>query len=266
MEKKHGVNYLTNSPVSNIIVEKAIAKGVQLQDGSIIEADAVISNADLWFTETQLLEKRYQTYPQKYWDTRILSPSAFIMYLGLDRKIDILSHHNLRFGEDWKQNFTELFDRPQLPNDPSYYICKPTETDPELAPVGTDNLFVLVPIPPGLTLTESDKSSYREKIFGLMKKDLDLPDIEDYIVHERCFWSDDFKRDYNAFKGTALGLAHTLKQTLKRPYNYSKNVKNLYYVGAGTSPGIGMPICLISAELVYKRIMKIKESRPLARL
>jgi phytoene dehydrogenase-like protein len=108
--------------------------------------------------------------------------------------------------------------------------------------------------------------SYRQKILNLMKTDLNLPAIEDYIVYERSYWSDDFQNDYNAYKGTALGLAHTIKQTLKRPLNYSKKVKNLYYVGAGTSPGIGMPICLISAELVYKRIQKIKTPKPLKSL
>jgi phytoene desaturase len=266
INKKHGVQFMTNSPVSKIIVTKNKATGVLLDNGTTLEADLIISNADLWFTETRLLEKRHQTYPERYWEKAVLSPSAFIMYLGLDRELEILSHHNLRFGGDWKQNFKELFDTPQLPEDPSYYICKPTETDPDLAPPGTDNLYVLVPIPPGLTLSEADMKSYRQKILNLMKTDLNLPEIEDYIVYERSYWSDDFRRDYNAYQGTALGLAHTLKQTLNRPLNYSKKVKNLYYVGAGTSPGIGMPICLISAELVYKRIQKIKTPKPLESL
>ncbi|MBO6606932.1 phytoene desaturase family protein [Psychroserpens sp.] len=266
INKKHGTSFHTNTAVSKINIEGKKAGGVQLENGDVLKADLIISNADLWFTETRLLEKPYQTYPEKYWERSVLSPSAFIMYLGLDRELDILSHHNLRFGSDWKQNFKELFDTPQLPEDPSYYICKPTETDPELSPEGTDNLFVLVPIPPGLTLSEEDMTVYRQKILDLIKTDLELPDIEDYIVYERSFWSDDFRRDYNAYKGTALGLAHTLKQTLKRPLNYSKKVKNLYYVGAGTSPGIGMPICLISAELVYKRIQKIKTPKPLSTL
>lgn len=263
INKKHGTQFLTNSPVSKILTKNKKAIGVSLENGKDISADVVVSNADLWFTETCLLEKKHQTYTEKYWEKRILSPSAFIMYLGLDRKLDILDHHNLRFGEDWKQNFKELFDTPQLPEDPSYYICKPTQTDPHLSPPGTDNLFVLVPIPPGLNLTEDDTSAYRKKILALVKKDLKLPDFEDYIKFERTFWSDDFKRDYNAYKGTALGLAHTLKQTVARPSNKSKKVKNLYYVGAGTSPGIGMPICLISAELVYKRIQNIKNPHPL---
>ena len=266
INKKYETQFITNAPVSKIIIKDKKAVGVQLENGQIIEADIVISNADMWFTETKLLETHQQTYPEPYWEKAVLSPSAFIMYLGLDRELKILSHHNLRFGKDWKQNFKELFDTPQLPEDPSYYICKPTETDPDLSPKGTDNLFVLVPIPPGLTLSEENMQNYRQKILNLVKVDLNLPDFEDYIVYERSYWSDDFHRDYNAYKGTALGLAHTLKQTLKRPLNYSKKVKNLYYVGAGTSPGIGMPICLISAELVYKRIQNIKTAQPLKAL
>ena len=266
INEKHGTEFITEAPISKILVENKQAVGVKLDNGDEIKADIVISNADLWFTETQLLERKNQTYPDSYWEKSILSPSAFIMYIGLDRKLDVLSHHNLRFGEDWKQNFKELFDTPQLPNDPSYYICKPTETDPQLAPKGTDNLFILVPIPPGLDLSDVKMNQYRQKILDLVKEDLDLPKFEDYIVYERSFWTDDFKRDYNAYKGTALGLAHTLKQTVRRPLNFSRKVKNLYYVGAGTSPGIGMPICLISAELVYKRIQNIKTPQPLKSL
>lgn len=266
INKKQGTQFIVEQPVAKIIIENKKATGVLLENGKKVDADIVISNADLWFTETQLLPKKYQTYPESYWKKKVLSPSAFIMYLGLDRKIEKLSHHNLRFGEDWKQNFKELFDTPQLPEDPSYYICKPTETDPDLAPPNTDNLFVLVPIPPDLDLTEIAMKQYREKIYSLMIKDLDLPELEEYVVFERSYWSDDFKRDYNAYKGTALGLAHTLKQTLRRPSNKSKKVKNLYYVGAGTSPGIGMPICLISAELVYKRVEGIKTTKPLRSL
>ena len=263
INEKYGTEFLKNSPVKKIIVENKKAKGILLENGKSMFADIIVSNADLWFTETKLLDRKFQTYPEAYWEKRILSPSAFIMYLGLDRKINSLTHHNLRFGEDWKQNFKELFDNPQLPEDPSYYICKPTKTDEQLAPEGTDNMFILVPIPPGLQLSEDDMSSYRLKILELIKKDLKLPNFEDYINYEKSYWSDDFHRDYNAYKGTALGLAHTLKQTVNRPLNYSKKVDNLYYVGAGTSPGIGMPICLISAELLYKRIEGIKKPEPL---
>ncbi|NND93487.1 MAG: phytoene desaturase, partial [Flavobacteriales bacterium] len=266
INQKHGTQFHTEAPVQKILVEGKKVKGVRLANGKEMLADKVVSNADLWFTETKLLEPRQQTYPQSYWNKVVLSPSAFIMYLGMNRKVEQLHHHNLRFGADWKQNFKELFDQPRLPEDPSYYVCKPTQTDPDLSPPGTDNLFVLVPIPPGLTISENDMVEYRQKVLDMMKKDLDLPDLENSIVFERSYWSDDFKRDYNAYKGTALGIAHTLKQTIARPANKSKKVKGLYYVGAGTSPGIGMPICLISAELVYKQINGIKDPHPLKSL
>lgn len=266
INQKNGASIKTNTAVKQINVENKTATGVTLEDGSVINADYVISNADLWFTETKLLSPEHQTFPQKFWDKAVMGPSAFIMYLGLDREVDGLTHHNLRFGQDWKRNFQEIFDDPQLPNDPSYYVCKPTHTDTNVAPEGQDILFVLVPIPSGLEPTDSEKQSYRDKVIAMMKSDLDLPELEDMIVYERAYWGDDFGRDYNAYKGTALGMAHTLKQTLLRPGNQSKKVKNLFYTGAGTNPGIGMPICLISGELVYKRIEGITHPRTLDNL
>ena len=263
---KNGAQIRTNAAVNKIVVENKTATGVELESGEIIDADYVISNADLWFTETQLLEKQHQTYPEKFWEKTVMGPSAFIMYLGLNAEIPSLTHHNLRFGKDWKKNFSEIFDQPQLPSDPSYYVCKPTHTDTNVAPEGQDILFTLVPIPAGLKLSDEEMSSYRDKLIEMMKSDLNLPNLEDMIVYERSYWADDFKRDYNAYKGTALGMAHTLKQTLLRPGNKSKKVKNLLYTGAGTNPGIGMPICLISGELAYKRIENIKHPRPLKNL
>lgn len=267
MNEKHGTQILCGIGVNEVIIENKTATGVKLENGDIINADVVISNADLHFTETKLIaDTKHQTFPQKFWDKAVMGPSAFIMYLGLDREVPNLTHHNLRFAQNWKDNFKELFDEPALPKDPSYYVCKPTHTDTNIAPEGKDILFVLVPIAADITVTEEMKQSYRDKVVGMMKKDLDLPDLEESIVYERSYWGDDFGRDYNAYKGTALGMAHTLKQTLLRPGNKSKKVKNLFYVGAGTNPGIGMPICLISAELAYKRLEGIKHPNPLTDL
>ena len=264
--KKHNVVIRNNTEVSSINVDDSKATGVTLTSGEVIEADYVISNADLWHTETQLLEKKHRTYDESFWEKTVMGPSAFILYLGLNTEVEHLTHHNLRFGKDWTKNFSEIFDNPQLPNDPSYYVCKPTHTDDNVAPQEKDILFVLVPIPAGLEPTEEDKKNYRDKLIGMMKSDLDLHELESMINYERSYWGDDFSRDYNAYKGTALGLAHTLKQTLLRPQNVSKKVKNLIYVGAGTNPGIGMPTCLISGELAYKRIEGIKHPHPLKNL
>lgn len=265
--KKYGVKIHLNTPVEEIIVENKKAVGVRLANGDIVSADYVISNADMHFTETKLLkEEKYRTFSQKYWDKAVMGPSAFILYLGLNGQVDTLTHHNLRFSVNWKENFKEVFDDPKFPDDPSYYVCCPTKTDTTVAPPGKDLLFVLVPVAAGLEFTEEQKKQYRNKIIDMMKKDLNIPNLEDMIEYESMYAHQEFQNDYNAFQGTALGLAHTLKQTLLRPGNKSKKVENLLYVGAGTNPGIGMPICLISSELAYKRIAGIKHPRPLKNL
>lgn len=265
--QKNGAVIRTSAPVAEIVVEGGQAKGVNLLDGTYIEADYVVSNADMHFTETKLLrEEKHRTFPQKYWDKAVMGPSAFILYLGLRGRVDTLTHHNLRFSVNWKQNFKEVFDNPKFPDDPSYYVCCPTKTDDTIAPEGKDLLFVLVPVAAGLQFSEPQKKEYRDRVIAMMKEDLNIPNLEEMIEYESMYAHQDFQKDYNAFQGTALGLAHTLKQTLLRPGNKSKKVKNLLYVGAGTNPGIGMPICLISSELAYKRIEGITHPRPLKNL
>lgn len=265
--KKHSVKIYTNSPVSEILVSDKKVTGVQLLSGENIPADFVVSNADMNFTEMNLIkEDSLRTYKKKYWDKAVMGPSAFILFLGLSRKIDTLTHHNLRFSKDWKKNFQEVFDNPKFPDDPSYYVSCPSKSDASVAPAGKETLFVLVPVASHLSFTDEQKKQYRNKVIDMMKKDLDIPDLEDIIEYESMYTHEEFKTDYNAFGGTALGLAHTLKQTLMRPNNKSARVENLFYVGAGTNPGIGMPICLISSELAYKRIEGIKHPNPLKEL
>lgn len=262
--QKHGVHIRVDSAVSEIDIKDKKAKGVFLSTGEYIAADYVVSNADMHFTETKLIkDKTHRTFPQKYWDKAVMGPSAFILYLGLNSEVETLTHHNLRFSVHWKENFKDVFDNPKFPDDPSYYVCCPTKTDKTIAPEGKDLLFVLVPVAAGLEFSEIQKKEYRDRIISMMKKDLNIPNLEDLIEYESLYAHQDFEKDYNAFQGTALGLAHTLKQTLLRPGNKSKKVENLLYVGAGTNPGIGMPICLISSELAYKRIRGIKHPRPL---
>lgn len=264
LARGYGVEIYTNTPVDEIIVENKKARGVRLSNGQIISADYVISNADMHFTETKLLkEKQHRTFPQKYWDKAVMGPSAFILYLGLNSEVDTLTHHNLRFSVNWKENFKDVFDNPKFPDDPSYYVCCPTKTDKTIAPAGKDLLFVLVPVAAGLEFTDEQREQYRNTIIEMMKNDLNIPNLEDMIEYESTYAHQEFIQDYNAFEGTALGLAHTLKQTLLRPTNKSKKVENLLYVGAGTNPGIGMPICLISSEIAYKRIVGIKHPHPL---
>ena len=262
--EKNGAKLRNNSSVEQIIVKDGTATGVRLADGEIIEADIIVSNADMWFTETKLLPAESQTYKQRYWNKRVMAPSAFIMYLGVSERLPGITHHKLLFSEDWRKNFDDIYKAPCLPDEPSLYVCAPSVTDPGVAPEGKENLFILVPIASDLVMSDEEKEAYADKILALMETEMSLPGLRDKIEYRRIYTVENFAADYNSFKGSALGLAHTIWQTaIFRPKNRSSKVKNLYYVGAGTNPGIGTQICLISAELVYKRVHGIKTAAPL---
>lgn len=251
--EKNNVTIHTGKSVSKIIVENGTAKGVQV-NGKTHLADIVVSNADYAFTELHLLDSRYQTYSESYWKKRTIAPSAFIIYLGLNRKISSLQHHTLSFANNWEEHFDQLFSKPSYPEKPSYYICTPSKSDTSVAPKGCENMFVLVPISPFVSDTTSQRERYADFIIKEVES-LTGESIREHIMVKRIFSIKDFKEQYNAYSGTALGLAHTLTQTaLLRPVMKSKKVDNLYYVGQYTQPGIGMPMCLIAAELVAKRI------------
>ncbi len=262
--KKYGVEIRLNTPVTKIIVGSERAEGVELATGEILLADIVVSNADVEYTDRTLLPKIYQTKSDSYWESRVLAPSAYILYLGIKGKLPQMEHHNLLFTKDWDHGFSQIFKNPEWPDDPSMYICVPSKTDTQIAPENHENLFVLVPIAPGLTYDETFAHAYGDKVLAEIAQYYNIPDLKERIVVRHQYSVKDFINDYNAFKGTALGLAHTLTQTATfRPNNVHPKVPNMFYVGAGTNPGIGMPICLISAELAYKRIENITHPFPL---
>lgn len=251
--KKLDVEYILNEPVEKIIAEKGRAKKVVTNTNSY-SADIVISNADYWHTETQLLEKKDQSYNKKYWDKRTVAPSAFIMYIGLNKKIKGLEHHNLFLENDWMHHFNQLFKEKQWPDAPSYYVCCPSKTDKTVAPKDKENIFVLVPVAPGLEDTEEIREQYKNKILEHMEKTLKVK-IKKHIEVIKTFAHKDFAKRYNSYKGTALGLSHTLMQTaIFRPKQKSKKLKNLYYTGQYTHPGIGVPMVIISSQILAKRI------------
>lgn len=265
--ERNGAMLRTSSPVSEIVVKDGAARGVRLESGEVIDADIVISNADLWFTETRLLPSASQSLKERYWSKRTMAPSAFIIYLGVSERLPSLTHHNLLFSEDWRKNFDDIYKHPSLPGEPSLYVCAPSVTDPSVAPNGKENLFVLVPIASGLIISDDEKERYADEVLELIETEMNLPGLRQKIEYKRIYTVENFSADYNSFKGSALGLAHTLRQTaVFRPKNFSKRVRNLYYVGAGVNPGIGTQICLISAELAYKRVHGIKSAAPLSHL
>lgn len=264
MATSHGTKIRLNAPVKKIVVQDGKATGVELESGEIVNADIVISNADIVHMDQQLLDPAYRQKSPSYWNKRLMAPSAFILYLGVDGTIPTLEHHNLLFSERWEENFKQIFKKPEWPSDPSLYVCAPSKSDASVAPAGKENLFVLVPIAAGLDYDDAFLEQYADKVIAEMGEYMDIPDLAKRIEYKKIYAVKDFIKDYNSFKGTALGLAHSLSQTaIFRPNNVNPKVSGLYYVGAGTNPGIGMPICLISAELVYKRIEGIKDPSPL---
>jgi phytoene desaturase len=265
--QKHGAQFHYHAPVTRILTESGRAVGIVLADGSTHTADIVISNADLHHTETALLAPHERDHSERWWHKRTLAPSAFIMYLGVKKQFTSLTHHNLLFSRDWAQNFKEIFNHHDFPTDPSLYVCAPSKTDPTVAPAGCENLFVLVPVSAGLSYDNATLETWADRTLALLETSMGLSGLRDTIEYQRLYCVQDFAVDYHSYKGTALGLAHTLSQSaLWRPNNASKKVKNLYFVGAYLNPGIGMPICLVSAQTTYKRIMGITTPHPLLQL
>ena len=253
--KKNGVKYHYNRDVKHIIIENKKAVGIELVGGKKIHADIVISNSDVHYTETSLLSREHQSYPQSYWDKLQPGPSALLMYLGVKGKIDNLEHHNLILVDSWQENFESIYDTKTLPKPASIYVCKPSGLDASTAPKGDENLFVLVPLPPNLDLPKAKLEKIADSYLSQIAKNLSVPDLKKRLIVKELFGPNDFKSKFYSWQGTALGASHILSQSaMFRISNKSKKVKDLYYVGGNTTPGIGLPMCLIGAELIYKRL------------
>ncbi|THE63259.1 phytoene desaturase [Salinadaptatus halalkaliphilus] len=220
-----------------------------------LRPDLVVSNADYAHTERELLAPQQRSYDADYWESRTYAPSALLLYLGVEGDVAELAHHTLVLPTDWNEHFDQIFEDPQWPDDPAYYVCVPSETDDSVAPAGHSALFVLVPIAPGLEDGPETRDRYRDRVLSDLAANTGC-DLRDRIVLEERFCVSDFAQRYNSFEGTALGLAHTLRQTaLFRPPHRSKAVDGLYFVGGDTTPGIGMPMCLISGELTAETVL-----------
>ncbi len=264
LAKDRGTTIVYNAPVDTITVKNGQAKGVRLEDGASIAADIVISNADIVHTEQKLLKSQDRSYSDRYFSKRVMAPGALLLYLGVEKEYPNLRHHNLVFSQDWSANFNAIFKTKKWPADPSFYVCNPNKTDKTVAPKKHENLFVLVPLPASTSYSDKDLENYTSWILATMERVMHLDGLRDAIVYKKIVCCKDFQQQFNSYCGSALGFAHTLRQTAAfRPSNQSKKVSNLYYVGAGTAPGIGLPMCLISAQLVYKRLIGNKDSQRL---
>ena len=253
---EQGANIRLNETVESITVEDGKAVAVVTQNGTYA-ADFVVAGADYHHVEQQILEPQYRQYTEKYWQSRTMAPSSLLFYLGVGKRLSGLAHHNLFFDADFDQHAADIYTKPAWPQKPLFYVCCPSKTDPSVAPVDSENLFVLIPLAPGL----EDSEALREAYYHLVLERLERrtgQQIRDSVVYKRSFAMTDFEQDYNAFRGNAYGLANTLRQTaFLKPKMRSNKISNLFYTGQLTVPGPGVPPSLISGQVVAAEIKKL---------
>lgn len=251
-----GVEFLFNQTVTSILIdEHGKAVGVEA-DGKVFNADIIVASADYQHVEQTLLPKKFRTYDEEYWNSRVMAPGSLIFYLGIDKKLERLNHHNLFFDEDFAQHAIQIYEKPSWPDKPLFYISVTSKTDDSVAPEGCENVFILIPVAPDLNDTEATREYYYDLVLDRLES-LTNQSIKKHIIFKRSYAHNDFMRDYNAFKGNAYGLANTLKQTaILKPAMKSSKVKNLYYTGQLTVPGPGVPPSLISGQIVATEIEK----------
>lgn len=256
LAEEKGVKFKYDAEVSHINVKNGKAESVVLVSGEKFEADIVVAGADYHHVETKLLAPEYRNYSDEYWDKRVMAPSSLLFYLGVDKKLNNLQHHNLFFDEPLGPHADAIYTNPRWPEKPLFYASVPSITDPTVAPEGKENLFLLVPLAPDLEDTEELREKYYNIIMDRLEK-LTGQDVRNHIIYKRSYAHNDFKSDYNAFKGNAYGLANTLLQTaILKPSLKNKKVANLYYTGQLTVPGPGVPPSLISGHVVAKEVIK----------
>ncbi|KQY24024.1 phytoene dehydrogenase [Cellulomonas sp. Root485] len=283
--RKEGVDVRTGTDVASIEVDDARpslrhprrsgeARGVRLADGSFVRADVVVSAADRHHTETALLG-RHRELPGAWWEDRGPGISALLIMAGVRGELPELAHHSLFFTRDWPGNFEDILgagrstppDGLRVPEAASMYVSRTSASDPTAAPPGHENLFVLVPFPADPSLGAGDRDAverHADRYLDQVGTWAGIPGLRDRVVTRRVVAPADFARDFSAWRGSALGMEHTLRQSaMFRPGDASARVPNVLHVGGGTIPGVGLPMCLISAELVVKRMLGETSSRPL---
>ncbi len=244
-----GVTINKNQCVKKINVKEFKAESVETQNKQY-SADIVVAAADYEHVDNNLLDKKYRNYNNEYWNKRVMSPSCLLFYLGVDKKITKLTHHNLFFDADIDKHIDEIYSKKVWPTDPLFYVSCPSKTDKKVAPNGMENLFLLIPISPGSKDNEETREYYFNIIINRLENYCNCK-IRNHIVYKRSYCINDFISDYNAYKGNAYGLANTLFQTANfKPRMINKKISNLYYTGQLTVPGPGVPPSLISGQII----------------
>ncbi|WP_205649398.1 phytoene desaturase family protein [Agromyces sp. LHK192] len=280
-----GVEIVTGAEVTAITTQGRRATGVTFRRSTephgerdvqerALPADLVVSAADVHHTETALLPPRLRSRSDAAWERRNPGPGAVLVLLGVRGRLPELTHHNLLFTEDWDENFRKIFGaRPAIPDPASLYACMPSATDASVAPPGCENLFLLVPVPADTSIGAGGEDGRGDVLveqvadaaIAQLSAWAGIPDLADRVVVRRTIGPADFESWFHSWRGGALGPAHTLRQSaFLRGRTASREVDGLYFAGATTIPGIGLPMCLISAELVAKSVRGDRSTGPMA--
>jgi len=256
LAEQQGARFIFEEDAKEITIEKGKAKKL-ITDKSEFQADVIISGADYYFTERNLLPRDYRSYSEEYWNKKVLAPSCLLYYIGLNKKLDGVLHHSLFFDVPFAQHASDIYSDPKWPAEPLFYLSVSSKTDDSIAPPGCENLVILVPVASGLNGdSEELRDQYFQKIMSRLEKHTNQS-ISDAIIFKKTFSVSDFISEYNSYKGNAYGLANVLSQTaILRPSCQSKKLKNLFYTGQFTVPGPGVPPSLISGEVVSKQVLK----------
>lgn len=258
-----GVKFEFNSTVTQITLKGNRASGLVV-NGHSLDFDYIVAAADYHHVEQNLLPVSHWKYSERYWHSRAMAPSSLIFYLGVNKSLKNLLHHNLFFDQDFRMHTREIYESPSWPTNPLFYVCCPSKSDATVAPIGHENVFILIPVAPGL----KDDEVIRKKYFDIVMNRLESltgQSIRNHIVLNRSYAQSDFISDYNAFKGNAYGLANTLMQTANlKPSIINRKVKNLFYAGQLTVPGPGVPPSLISGQVAAHELIKSARTKEFA--
>jgi phytoene desaturase len=251
-----GVKIELNQEVRQIVNQGASASRVLTHDQEY-QADFVVGGADYHHLDQQVLSENQRNYDENYWDRRVMAPSSLLFYLGVNKRLKGLLHHNLFFDADFGKHAHEIYESPKWPEKPLFYVCAPSVTDPSVAPAGCENIFVLIPLAPGLEDTEARREEYYQLVMQRLE-DLTDQEIRSHVIYKRSYAHRDFQQDYHAYKGNAYGLANTLLQTaFLKPKMRSKKMNNFFFTGQLTTPGPGVPPSLISGQVVAAEVQKM---------
>ncbi len=253
LAKKFGAKINYSCPIDGI--SESGGQVLLKQGFRQIKADHAVVNADYAYAQTDLLKRNIPKF--KY------SCSTYLIYLGLKKKLDKLAHHNLFFSKDLNKNLDQIFKDNLMPEDPSFYVHVPTVTDVSLAPAGKDILYLLIPVP-NLMNSREALSKHEDRIRKLVFDKINSLcscNLDELIEVEHCFYPQDFIARYNLKYGATFGLAHNLTQSaFFRPANFDPKIRNLYYVGASTQPGGGLPVVIAGSRIVADLINQRKAS------